>query len=265
MDASMWVAKTGLDAQQTRLNVISNNLANVNTTGFKRDRAMFEDLLYQNIRQAGGQTSLTTQAPTGLMQGTGTRIIATEKIHAQGNMINTQNALDIAINGEGFFQITQADGTTAYSRDGSFKLSSTGQLVTSTGQPLAPAIVIPANASSITIGEDGIVSVELFAGGGAQQLGQIQTARFINPPGLTPLGGNLYKETVASGAPQLLNPGTQAAGTLRQGMLESSNVNVVEEMVNMIETQRAYEINSKAISAADGMLRFLNTNLYSGL
>ncbi|CAM8628168.1 MAG: flagellar basal-body rod protein FlgG [Burkholderiaceae bacterium] len=261
MDASMWVAKTGLDAQQTRLNVISNNLANVNTTGFKRDRAMFEDLLYQNIRQAGGQTSLTTQAPTGLMQGTGTRIIATEKIHAQGNMINTQNALDIAINGEGFFQITQADGTTAYSRDGSFKLSSTGQLVTSTGQPLAPAIVIPANASSITIGEDGIVSVELFAGGGAQQLGQIQTARFINPPGLTPLGGNLYKETVASGAPQLLNPGTQAAGTLRQGMLESSNVNVVEEMVNMIETQRAYEINSKAISAADGMLRFLNNNL----
>ena len=261
MDASMWVAKTGLDAQQTRLNVISNNLANVNTTGFKRDRAMFEDLLYQNIRQAGGQTSLTTQAPTGLMQGTGTRIIATEKIHAQGNMINTQNALDIAINGEGFFQITQADGTTAYSRDGSFKLSSTGQLVTSTGQPLAPAIVIPANASSITIGEDGIVSVELFAGGGAQQLGQIQTARFITPPGLTPLGGNLYKETVASGAPQLLNPGTQAAGTLRQGMLESSNVNVVEEMVNMIETQRAYEINSKAISAADGMLRFLNNNL----
>lgn len=261
MDASMWVAKTGLDAQQTRLNVISNNLANVNTTGFKRDRAMFEDLLYQNIRQAGGQTSLTTQAPTGLMQGTGTRIIATEKIHAQGNMINTQNALDIAINGEGFFQITQADGTTAYTRDGSFKLSSTGQLVTSTGQPLAPAIVIPANASSITIGQDGIVSVELFAGGGAQQLGQIQTARFINPPGLTPLGGNLYKETVASGAPQLLNPGTQAAGTLRQGMLESSNVNVVEEMVNMIETQRAYEINSKAISAADGMLRFLNNNL----
>ncbi len=261
MDASMWVAKTGLDAQQTRLNVISNNLANVNTTGFKRDRAMFEDLLYQNIRQAGGQTSLTTQAPTGLMQGTGTRIIATEKIHAQGNMINTQNALDIAINGEGFFQITQADGTTAYSRDGSLFVCSTGQLVTSTGQPLAPAIVIPANASSITIGEDGIVSVELFAGGGAQQLGQIQTARFINPPGLTPLGGNLYKETVASGAPQLLNPGTQAAGTLRQGMLESSNVNVVEEMVNMIETQRAYEINSKAISAADGMLRFLNNNL----
>ena len=261
MDASLWVAKTGLDAQNTRLNVISNNLANVNTTGYKRDRAMFEDLLYQNVRQAGGQTALTTQAPTGLMLGTGTRIIATEKLHAQGNMINTQNALDIAINGEGFFQIVQQDGTIAYTRDGSFKLSNTGQLVTSTGQPLQPAIVIPPNASSITIGEDGIVSVELYAGGGAQQLGQIQIARFINPPGLTPLGGNLFKETLASGAPQLLNPGTQAAGTLRQGMLEASNVNVVEEMVNMIETQRAYEINSKAIAAADGMLQFLNNKI----
>jgi flagellar basal-body rod protein FlgG len=176
-------------------------------------------------------------------------------------MINTQNALDIAVNGEGFFQIVQQDGTIAYTRDGSFKLSNTGQIVTSTGQPLQPAIVIPANASSITIGEDGIVSVELYAGGGAQQLGQIQIARFINPPGLTPLGGNLFKETLASGPPQLLNPGTQAAGTLRQGMLEASNVNVVEEMVNMIETQRAYEINSKAIAAADGMLQFLNNKI----
>ncbi len=261
MDASMWVAKTGLDAQQTRLTVISNNLANVNTTGFKRDRAMFEDLLYQNVRQAGGQTAATTVAPTGLMLGTGTRIIATEKIHAQGNMINTQNALDIAIQGEGFFQIQQADGTIAYSRDGTFKLSNNGQLVTNNGQPLVPAIAIPANASSITIGQDGIVTAELFAGGGAQQLGQIQLARFVNAAGLQPLGDNLYKETVASGAPALLNPGTQAAGTLRQGMLEASNVNVVEEMVNMIETQRAYEINSKAISAADGMLRFLNNNM----
>ena len=255
MDASMWVAKTGLDAQQTRLSVISNNLANVNTTGFKRDRAMFEDLLYQNVRQAGGQTAQTTQSPTGLMIGTGTRIVATEKNHAQGNMINTQNALDIAIAGEGFFQITMPDGTIAYTRDGSFKLSNVGQLVTATGNPLAPPIVIPGNASSITVGEDGTVSVEIFGGG------QIQVARFVNAAGLTPLGGNLYKQTVASGAPQLLNPGTQAAGTLRQGMLEASNVNVVEEMVNMIETQRAYEINSKAISAADGMLRFLNNNL----
>ena len=261
MDASMWVAKTGLDAQQTRLSVISNNLANVNTTGFKRDRAMFEDLLYQNVRQAGGQTAQTTISPTGLMIGTGTRIVATEKNHAQGNMINTQNALDIAIAGEGFFQITMPDGTISYTRDGSFKLSNVGQLVTATGNPLAPPIVIPGNASSITVGEDGTVSVEIFGGGGAQQLGQIQIARFVNAAGLTPIGGNLYKQTVASGAPQLLNPGTQAAGTLRQGMLEASNVNVVEEMINMIETQRAYEINSKAISAADGMLRFLNNNL----
>ena len=261
MDASMWVAKTGLDAQQTRLTVISNNLANVNTTGFKRDRAVFEDLLYQNVRQAGGQTGATTQAPTGLMLGTGTRILATEKNHAQGNMINTQNALDVAVAGEGFFQITQNDGTIGYTRDGAFKVSNTGQIVNGSGQPLLPAIAIPANASSITIGEDGIVTAELFAGGGAQQLGQIQVARFVNSAGLQPLGSNLYKETVASGAPQLLNPGTQSAGTLKQGMLEASNVNVVEEMVNMIEAQRAYEINSKAISAADGMLKFLNNNM----
>ena len=261
MDASLWVAKTGLDAQQTRLTVISNNLANVNTTGFKRDRAVFEDLLYQNVRQAGGQTAATTQAPTGLMLGTGTRILATEKNHAQGNMINTQNALDIAIAGEGLFQITQADGTIAYTRDGSFKISNIGQIVNSNGQPLLPAIAIPANASSITIGEDGVVSAELFAGGGAQQLGQIQIARFVNAAGLQPLGGNLYKQTLASGAPEVLNPGTQSAGKVKQGMLEASNVNVVEEMVNMIETQRAYEINSKAISAADGMLKFLNNNL----
>ena len=261
MDASMWVAKTGLDAQQTRLNVISNNLANVNTTGFKRDRAVFEDLLYQNVRQAGGQTAAATQAPTGLMLGTGTRILATETNHAQGNMINTQNALDIAIAGEGLFQITQADGTIAYTRDGSFKISNIGQIVNSNGQPLLPAIAIPANASSITIGEDGVVSAELFAGGGAQQLGQIQIARFVNAAGLQPLGGNLYKQTLASGAPEVLNPGTQSAGKVKQGMLEASNVNVVEEMVNMIETQRAYEINSKAISAADGMLKFLNNNL----
>ena len=261
MDASMWVAKTGLDAQQTRLTVISNNLANVNTTGFKRDRAVFEDLLYQNVRQAGGQTAATTQSPTGLMLGTGTRILATEKNHSQGNMINTQNALDLAVAGEGMFQITQPDGTIAYTRDGSFKLSNIGQLVTGNGQPLLPAIAIPANASSVTIGEDGVVTAELFAGGGAQQLGQIQIARFVNSAGLQPLGSNLYKETVASGAPQLLNPGTQAAGTIKQGMLEASNVNVVEEMVNMIETQRAYEINSKAISAADGMLQFLNNHM----
>jgi len=260
MDASMWVAKTGLDAQQTRMNVISNNLANVNTTGFKRDRAVFEDLLYQNIRQAGGQTSAATQAPTGLMLGTGVRVMATEKLNIQGNMINTQNPLDLAIAGEGHFQILQADGTLAYTRDGNFKVSATGQLVNSSGQPLQPAITIPATAQSLTIGRDGMVSAELF-GGGAATIGQIQVARFLNPAGLTPVGQNLMKETPASGAPTATNPGLAGAGALMQGTLEASNVNVVEEMVNMIETQRAYEINSKAISAVDGMLKYMNQNM----
>jgi flagellar basal-body rod protein FlgG len=256
----MWVAKTGLDAQQTRMNVISNNLANVNTTGFKRDRAIFEDLLYQNIRQAGGQTGANTQAPTGLMLGTGVRVVATEKQHAQGNMVNTQNPLDVAIAGEGFFQIAQPDGTIHYSRDGNFKLSNTGQIVTSSGALLQPGITIPTTASSVTFGRDGTVSIELAAGG-SQVIGQIQLARFVNPSGLEAKGQNLFKETPASGAPQVLQPGTTGAGILMQGTLEASNVNVVEEMVNMIETQRAYEINSKAISAVDGMLKFINNNL----
>jgi flagellar basal-body rod protein FlgG len=260
MDASMWVAKTGLDAQQTRMNVISNNLANVNTTGFKRDRAVFEDLLYQNIRQAGGQTGANTQAPTGLMLGTGVRVVATEKQHAQGNMVNTQNPLDIAIAGEGFFQIAQPDGSISYSRDGNFKLSNTGQIVTASGALLQPGITIPTTASSVTFGRDGTVSIELAAGG-SQVIGQIQLARFVNPSGLEAKGQNLFKETPASGAPQVLQPGTTGAGILMQGTLEASNVNVVEEMVNMIETQRAYEINSKAISAVDGMLKFINNNL----
>jgi flagellar basal-body rod protein FlgG len=260
MDASMWVAKTGLDAQQTRMNVISNNLANVNTTGFKRDRAVFEDMLYQNVKQAGGQTDANSQAPTGLMLGTGVRIVATEKLHSQGNMVTTQNPLDLAISGDGYFQIAKGDGSLAYTRDGGFKISATGQLVTSSGALLQPAITIPNTASSVTIGRDGTVSIELTTGG-AQVLGQIQIARFVNPSGLQSLGQNLMKDTPASGAPQVLAPGVGGAGSLMQGTLEASNVNVVEEMVNMIETQRAYEINSKAISAVDGMLRFLNNNM----
>ena len=261
MDASLWVAKTGLDAQQSRMNVISNNLANVNTTGFKRDRAVFEDLLYQNIRQAGGQTGGDTQAPTGFYLGTGVRVMATEKIATQGNTITTENALDLSIAGDGYFQIAQPDGTIAYTRDGNFNLDNAGQLVTSQGQLLQPAIVIPPNASSITIGQDGTVSIELQAGGGQQILGQLQIARFINPAGLQAMGQNLLKETPASGAPVVGAPGVAGAGTVRQGTLEASNVNVVEEMVNMIETQRAYEINSKAISSVDGMLQYLNNNL----
>ena len=261
MDASMWIAKTGLDAQQMRMSVISNNLANVNTTGFKRDRASFEDMLYQNIRQPGSQVTADNQSPTGLMLGTGVRLVATEKIHAQGSMVSTKNALDLAITGDGFFQITQPDGTIAYTRDGSFKINAEGQLVTANGQPLEPAIVIPPNASTITIGQDGTVSIELAQGGGNQVLGQIEIARFANPAGLQSLGQNLLRETAASGAPVIQAPGTEGAGQIMQGSLEASNVNVVEEMVNMIETQRAYEINSKAISAVDGMLRFLNNNM----
>ena len=260
MDASMWIAKTGLDAQQTRMSVISNNLANVNTTGFKRDRASFEDMLYQKLRQPGAQNTVDSQAPTGLMLGTGVRIVATEKTHIQGSLVSTKNALDVAIQGEGFFQIAQPDGSMAYTRDGSFKLSATGQLVTSNGALLQPPIVIPPNVASISIGQDGTVSVE-NANGGSQNIGQIQVARFVNPAGLQSMGQNLLKETPASGAAQLGAPGQIGAGNLMQGALEASNVNVVEEMVNMIETQRAYEINSKAISAVDGMLRFLNNNM----
>jgi flagellar basal-body rod protein FlgG len=261
MDASMWVAKTGLSAQSTRMTVIANNLANVNTTGFKKDRAMFEDLLYQRIVQAGAQSDVNSQNPTGLMLGTGTRVVSTEKVHRQGNMLSTENALDVAIAGDGFLSVQQADGTIAYTRDGSLKLSSDGALVTASGEAIIPAITIPADAASITIGRDGIVSAELANGGGSVQVGQLQLSRFVNNAGLQPIGRNLYQETSASGAAIVGIPGAQGGGMLMQGSLEASNVNIVEEMENMIETQRAYEINSKAISAADGMLRFLNNNL----
>ena len=261
MDASMWVAKTGLSAQSTRMTVIANNLSNVNTVGFKKDRANFQDLLYQRIVQAGSQADVVAENPTGLMLGTGTRVVATEKIHRQGNMISTENSLDLAIAGDGFFGIQQADGTIAYTRDGSFKLDNAGALVTSSGETTIPQINIPQDALSINIGRDGTVTVELAQGGGAVQVGQLQLSRFVNNAGLVPLGRNLYAESNASGQPIVGIAGAQGAGMLMQGALEASNVNVVEEMVNMIETQRAYEINSKAIAAADGMLRFLNNNL----
>jgi flagellar basal-body rod protein FlgG len=261
MDASMWVAKTGLDAQNTRMNVISNNLANVNTTGYKRQRAVFEDLLYQNVRQVGGQTSANTVSPTGLMLGTGVRIIATEKNNAQGNMITTQNALDLAVSGDGFFQVLQPDGSLAYTRDGSFKVSPTGQVVTANGALLQPALTIPPTAQSITVGTDGTVSAALSGTTTTTVLGNLTLARFANPAGLASLGQNLMSATNASGQLQQLKPGTVGAGVIVQGSLEASNVNVVEEMVNMIETQRAYEVNSKAIAASDDMLKFLNNNL----
>ena len=261
MDASLWIAKTGLTAQQTRMSVISNNLANVNTTGFKKDRAVFEDLLYQNIVPAGGQVDAESETPTGLMLGTGTRVVATEKLHAQGNIITTENALDLAISGDGYFSVQQADGTIAYTRDGSFKLSAEGNVVTAGGQAVFPAVTVPQNAASLTIGRDGTVTVELANGGGSSQIGQLQLSRFVNNSGLQPIGRNLLQQTNASGDPIVVLPGVDGAGMLMQGAIEASNVNVVEEMVNMIETQRAYEVNSKAISAADGMLRFLNNNL----
>ncbi len=261
MNQALWIAKTGLDAQQRRMAVISNNLANVNTTGFKQDRAMFEDLLYQTIRQPGAQSTTNTTLPSGLMVGTGVRNVATEKLHIQGNIQQTENALDIAINGRGFFQILMPDGSFAYTRDGSFQVDSTGQMVMSNGYPLDPAITIPQDAQSITIGTDGTVSV-LQAGQAAPTIvGNIQLADFVNPTGLQPIGENLFKETASSGAVITGTPGLTGFGSTIGGALETSNVNVVTELINMIETQRAYEMNSKAISTADQMLQYSNQNL----
>jgi flagellar basal-body rod protein FlgG len=260
-ERALWVAKSGLDAQQTRMAVIANNLANVNTTGFKKSRAIFEDLVYQNIRQVGAQTTQNTQLPSGLQLGTGVRTVATEKLHTQGNIQQTGNSLDIAVNGRGFLQILMPNGDINYTRDGSLKLDSTGQLVTSSGLPLEPSVTMPNDALSITIGRDGTVSVLQPGEPTPTQVGQIQTADFINPTGLEPIGENLYRESVASGPPVLGTPGEQEYGPLLQGSLETSNVNVVEELVNMIETQRAYEMNSKAISTTDQMLSFVTQQL----
>jgi flagellar basal-body rod protein FlgG len=260
-ERALWVAKSGLDAQQTRMAVIANNLANVNTTGFKKSRAIFEDLVYQNIRQAGAQSTQDTELPTGLQLGTGVRTVATEKLHTQGNLQQTENSLDVAISGRGFLQILMPNGDINYTRDGSFKLDSTGQMVTSGGLTLEPAITIPNDAISISIGRDGTVSVTQPGSAASVQLGQIQTADFINPAGLTSIGENLFSETVASGAPVVGTPGEDEFGAIFQGSLETSNVNVVEELVSMIETQRAYEMNSKAISTTDEMLSFVTQQL----
>jgi len=258
---SMWIAKTGLEAQQTRMSVISNNLANVNTTGFKRGRAVFADLLYQNVRQPGGQTSQDTQLPSGLQLGTGVRTVATQKTFTQGSLVQTSNNLDVAIQGRGFFQILMPDGSIAYTRDGSFQTDAQGQVVTSSGYQLQPSITVPANTQSITIGTDGTVSATIAGNTAPTNIGNIQLSDFINPTGLQPVGDNLFKETAASGTPQTGTPGLTGLGTLVQAALESSNVNVVEELVNMIETQRAYEMNSKAISTADQMMQFVTNQL----
>ena len=261
MNQSLWIAKTGLDAQQTKMSVISNNLANASTSGYKRSRAIFEDLLYQNQRQVGAQSSQNSLYPTGMMIGTGVRTVATEKIYAQGAMNETGNSMDVAIDGKGFIQVLLPDGSLGYTRDGEFQIDNAGVLVTSSGHPIQPNVTIPAGAQSVTIAEDGTVSVRVPGSVATTQVGTLQLADFINPAGLQPIGSNLYLESTASGTPQTGNPGINGLGTLVQGFLEGSNVNVVEELVSMIETQRAYEMNSKAISTSDQMLQFVSNNL----
>lgn len=255
MIRALYSAASGLEAQALNIDVIANNLANVNTTGFKKSRADFQDLLYQTSKEPGGPATTTTQSSTGIQVGLGVRPAAVTRVHLQGDFDQTTNPLDVAIEGEGFFQVTQPDGNPAYTRAGAFKLDSTGTIVTSSGDPISPQITIPNGAESITIGDDGTVAVTLPGQATASQVGQIQTTRFPNPAGLRAEGGNLFLETETSGPPQLGTPGQDGLGQLTQGFLESSNVSVVEELVAMITGQRAYEINSRAISAADEMLR----------
>jgi flagellar basal-body rod protein FlgG len=261
MDLALWAAKTGLDAQNTQMAVIANNLANSNTTGFKSDRAAFQDLMYQNVQQVGAQSTQNTQYSTGLSLGTGVKIAATEKNYSQGSVLQTGGTLDMSVTGLGFFQVTQPDGTLAYTRDGSFSMDSQGNIVTATGYPLSPAITIPITAQAVTIGNDGTVSVTTAGSAKPTTVGQIQLANFINVAGLQPTGNNLLVESGSSGAPQVGTPGTNGLGSLQQGSLETSNVNTVTELVNMITCQRAYEMNSKAISTTDQMLQYLTTNL----
>jgi flagellar basal-body rod protein FlgG len=257
MMRSLWISKTGMEAQQTQLDTISNNLANVSTNGYKKAHAVFEDLMYQNLRQAGANSTEQTTVPTGLQVGLGTRAVATSRSFSQGNLQQSANNLDVAVLGNGFFEVQMPDGTTGYTRDGSFQVSSTGQLVTNNGYPVQPGITIPAAAQSVTIGSDGTVSVTLSGQAAAQTVGQLQIANFVNPAGLDPKGQNIFAETSASGTAQSGTPGQNGLGSLRQGFVETSNVNVVEELVAMIQTQRAYELNSKAIQTSDQMLQKL--------
>jgi flagellar basal-body rod protein FlgG len=261
MNPALWAAKTGLDAQQTRMTVTSNNLANVNTNGYKKGHAVFEDLLYQNVRQVGASTSQDTQLPSGLHLGTGVRVVATEKTYTQGNLAQTGNSLDLAINGRGFFQVLLPDGTLGYTRDGSFQVSAQGELVTSSGYAVQPGISIPDGTQSVTIGADGVVTAMLSGQSAPTQVGSLQLVDFVNPAGLQPRGENLLLESAASGPAQTGTPGLNGLGSLVQGSVESSNVNVVEELVNMIETQRAYEMNSKAIATTDQMLEYVTNQL----
>ncbi|WP_313316195.1 flagellar basal-body rod protein FlgG [Pulveribacter sp.] len=255
---SLWIAKTGMTAQQTQLDVISHNLSNVSTTGYKRNNAVFQDLIYQNLRQVGAQTTEENQLPTGLHLGLGVNVVATSRNFTQGSLQQSGNSLDVAIDGNGFFEVQLPDGTTGYTRDGSFKLDSQGRVVTSAGLPIQPGVTVPADAKSISISESGLVSVTVAGNPTPQQVGQLTMSSFVNSAGLEPVGQNLYRESAASGAPQQAEPGTNGLGIIKQGFLENSNVNVVEELVNMIQTQRAYEMNSKAIQTSDQMLAKLS-------
>ncbi len=257
MIRSLWIAKTGMEAQQTQLDNISHNLANVGTNGFKRSHAVFEDLIYQNLRQSGANTTEQTQLPTGLQLGLGVRTVATSRNFSQGSLQQTTGNFDMAIKGSGFFQIQMPDGTTAYTRDGSFQLDANGQVVTNNGYTVVPGITVPANALSVTIGQDGTVSATVPGQTQPQTLGQIQLANFVNPAGLEPKGQNLFTETAASGTPNAGAPNANGMGAIQQGFVETSNVNVVEELVQMIQTQRAYELNSKAVQTSDQMLQKL--------
>lgn len=261
MHPALYVSKTGLSAQDLALTTISNNLANASTVGFKRDEAVFQDLLYQVKREPGGLNAQNSQLPSGLQIGTGVRIEGTTKQFTQGSLQITEQAMDIAVNGRGFFQILLPDGTTTYTRDGQFQINSDGEMVTAGGYLLQPGVNIPNNAASVTIGEDGTVSVALRDDVGLQQVGQITTVDFINPQGLKAIGNNLFRETEASGNPQGGVPGVGGFGELKQGMLEQSNVDTVKELVDMITVQRAYEMNSKVVSTADQMLRFISQNI----
>ncbi|NMT64897.1 flagellar basal-body rod protein FlgG [Marinobacter orientalis] len=261
MHPALWVSKTGLSAQDTNMSTISNNLANVNTTGFKRDRAVFQDLLYQIDRQPGGLNTQNSELPSGLQLGTGVRIVGTTKQFSQGNLEVTEQPLDMAVNGRGFMQILLPDGQIAYTRDGQFQLNADGDIVNPDGYTLEPNINIPENATNVTIGKDGTVSAVTDDQATPVNLGEITLVDFINPQGLQAIGNNLYKATNASGDPAEGEPGIGGLGTLEQGMVEASNVEVVEELVNMITTQRAYEMNSKVVSATDQMLQFITNNI----
>ena len=261
MPSALHIAETGLSAQQTRMTVIANNLANAGTTGYKKSRASFEDLLYETVSQPGASSSQNTELPSGLMLGSGVRSVSTEKMFTQGSLQRTDSSLDMAIQGRGFLQILLPDGSTAYTRDGSFSMNSQGQLVTASGYELDPSITIPPETLSVTIGEDGTVSTLTAGSNAPTQVGAIQLADFINPQGLQPIGQNMFKETVSSGSPQASTPGLNGLGSLIQGSLETSNVNVVEELVAMIETQRTYEMNSKAIQTVDEMLQYVTQQL----